>query len=332
MKRRSSSSTTGSTTSCTRPTAFADGITRWVMRPPPSLGALHQISWQPDLSRGEWLGRISGPGHHSIVESPGRPRALDRLPRPRRSGDRRRRSADRRRPHGSTRGRLTLCERSDVDAATPAFGRRGTGQLGAFCQTTASSVKDGRTAAALVDGEFAVDPAKERWEWAAAGEGKGAWIRLEWSKEQRARWVYLYPSVAGAAQGGVVDRSHQRRPGDRRRQAALGARTPRPSSRSGTTAALRGSRSPWTKWPEAAEAGMAEIIVLGYPGGLPGESRGSVWISSPRRGQIVHRSVLPCVSRRITWTRRASLSIWTGRRCLSRCRPARGSDVRMRPG
>ena len=36
---------------------------------------------------------------------------------------------------------------------------------------------------------------------------------------------------------------------------------------------------------------MAEIIVLGYPGGLPGESRGSVWISSPRRGQIVHQSV-----------------------------------------
>src|SRR5690606_31489199 len=62
-------------------------------------------------------------------------------------------------------------------------------------KVTASSVKDGRTTAALVDGEFAVDPAQERWEWAAAGERAGAWIRLEWSREQRARWIYLYPSV-----------------------------------------------------------------------------------------------------------------------------------------
>lgn len=253
------------------------------------LGPYTKYSGNPILSRGAWLDRLSGPGHHSIVESPdGREWWIvyHIHADPAVGGGERRIAVD----------RMGVREDGSLYVSGPTLTPQplpsGAGELvnlAPYAKVTASSVKDGRTTAALVDGEFAVDPAKERWEWAAAGEREGAWIRLEWSREQRARWIYLYPSVMATRKVTAVTI----RTSDGREFA--GVRLP---DEPGGAAIVEIGDDVGFTWLEVrmdemaaariTEAGMAEIMVWGYRGGLPGDESGSVWIASPRRGETVH--------------------------------------------
>lgn len=253
------------------------------------LGPYTKYPGNPILSRGTWLGRISGPGHHSVVPSPdGREWWIvyHIHADPAIGGGDRRIAVD----------RMGVREDGSLFVSGPTLtpqplpsGADELVNLAPFARVTASSVKVGRTAAALVDGEFAIDPEKEGWEWAAAGEREGAWIRLEWSREQRARWIYLYPSVMASRRAATVTV----RASDGREIA--GVRLPETP---GAAAMVELGDDRGFTWLEirvdemagAAEAGMAEVMVLGYRGGLPDDRSGSVWISSPRRGDLVRGS------------------------------------------
>gem|GEM_PF-180279 len=247
------------------------------------LGPYTKYRANPVLSRGAWLDRLSGPGHHSVVESPdGRELWIIYHVHadPAAGGGDRRIAIDRMgvREDGSLYvSGPTLTPQPLPSGATEYV------NLAPYATLTASSVQAGRSVAALVDGEVAVDPAKERWEWAADGERAGAWFRLAWNKEQRARWVLLYPSVSMARNAVSVSV---------RTSAGTEIRGIQLPGEPGAAAFVELPDDVGFDWLEVSidrmrgdgNAGMAEVMVLGSPAGLAGEERGSIWLSSPRRG------------------------------------------------
>ena len=111
--------------------------------------------------------------------------------------------------------------------------------------------------------------------------------RLSWDRVQRARQLFIYGSVLAnrrpltaavtLSDGTQLQGIEFPRDPEQRR-----------SSICRTSGISRGSRSRLrafsTLRPELA---LSEVIVLGYPGGLPGAATGSVWISSPKRAAVV---------------------------------------------
>lgn len=253
------------------------------------LGPYTKYEGNPILSRGAWTGGVSGPGHHSVVRSPDDKELFIVYhihADPAVGGGDRRIAIDRLgfREDGSLYvSGPTLTPQPLPSGATELV------NLAPFARVASSSVRAGHRASAVVDGEITVDTAKADHEWVA--EGAEGWVRLEWDRPQRARWLFLYGSVMASRRpvGATVRLSdgHVISAIEFPEEPGAAAIIELPDDRDFTWLEIsidgrRGFRP---------EIGLSEIMVLGYPGGLPDSSLGSVWVSSPRRGGTVSDEV-----------------------------------------
>jgi GH43 family beta-xylosidase len=250
------------------------------------LGPYEKYSQNPILSSGALQGRVSGPGHHSVIASPDS-RELFIVYHvhadPAVGGGDRRIAIDRIgfRDDGS----LYVSGPTVTPQPLPS-GATELVNIAPYATVTASSTRPGYLTNALIDGEFTTSADKTHGEWVSDQEGPGAWVRLEWTQEQRARWVFLYGSVLEnqRATSGTLRLSNGTTLSDIRlpQEPGAAAIVPIPDNEDFT----------WLEFAinelalDSDTAGLSEMVVLGYPGGLPNQP-GSLWISSPRRGSTL---------------------------------------------
>ena len=249
------------------------------------LGPYTKYAGNPILSRGAWGGRLSGPGHHSVVASPDDTELFIVYhihADPAAGGGDRRVAIDRMgfRPDGSLYvSGPTLTPQPLPSGATELV------NLAPYATLSTDQESSQDRLWALTDGEITVDAAKADNEWTT--EGATAWIRLSWDRVQRARQLFIYGSVLANRRpltaAVTLSDGTQLQGIEFPRDPGAAAIVDLPDERDITwiEIALEGFS---TLRPELA---LSEVIVLGYPGGLPGAATGSVWISSPKRAAVV---------------------------------------------
>ncbi|HEX6971491.1 MAG TPA: glycoside hydrolase family 43 protein, partial [Limnochordia bacterium] len=243
---------------------------------PSPLGPFSKHPDNPLLRAAAWGGRLSGPGHVSLVRSPDGSEwfiAYHTHMDPGRGGGRRQLAIDRIgfRPDGSLY--------ADGPTLTPQPLPAGSGDLvnlAPEATVTVSSTAAGHTASALTDGEFGIEPRAAIHDWVSDGEPDGPWVQLAWEQPRHLRYLLVYRSAEPRRQPTAAavrfsDGSEARvlfppEPG-----AAAVIPAPVDAVR-WVRLVLEGLADP------AGMAGLAEVMALGYP-------RGHLRIAAPTEGE-----------------------------------------------
>ncbi|MCK9222820.1 MAG: glycoside hydrolase family 43 protein [Limnochordia bacterium] len=255
------------------------------------LGPYVKYQNNPILSRGSWIGKISGPGHHSVCRSPDGNEwfiIYHVHADPAVGGGNRRLSIDRMgfRQDGSIYvNGPTLTPQPKPAGATPLV------NLAPQAAVKASSVKSSHRVEALTDGEIVTQIRNSQYDWVSK-DGENSWVRLEWTHPQRVKYLFLYGSISSGrriSQGTVSFGNEQTPIG----KIAVDEFPKEP----GAAAIITLPDDQDITWIEfridelvskRGEAALTEVVVLGYP-------LGYVWFSSVVEGTQITDLTPICV-------------------------------------
>lgn len=246
------------------------------------LGPYVKYANNPVLSRGPWVGELSGTGHHSVVRSPDGTELFIVYhvhADPAVGGGNRRLAIDRMgfRQDGSIYvSGPTLTPQPKPSGTTPLV------NLAAEAVVTASSVRVPYRVDALKDGEIVTQIKNAQYDW-ASNDGEGTWVRFQWPTPRRIKYLFLYGSVMGTR---IEQATVSYGTGD---EVAGQVTTEMFPLEPGVAVVVTLPDNEDISWIEisidklvnpAGTAALSEVMVLGYPAGM-------VWISSFNEGDTL---------------------------------------------